>query len=525
MGTVKMDVEIGPATWTSELTATESTIEEDGDGLMKMDSLSEEQRDAVHTVLSTDANAFITGPAGTGKSYVLKMIAQELHLKGRKFEVLSTTGISAVDVGGTTIHSFTGIGIEDLALDDLQAVVEKSEEARTRWMESDLWIIDEVSMMHPKTFNNLDSLGRRIRRIKRPFGGIRVVMFGDFFQLPPISKGASSALTFCFETLAWRSLDIVVHTLTEPFRQKDEGFYRILSEARVGRLERESVSVLQSRLKVTLPTENGVEPTILYSKNDAVDAINAKKIAELKTEEVTYRSLKSAQGKFKGSVEHLYDKYFGNMRTPKVVTLKVGCQVIVTANVNIPEGICNGSRGVVSRFTEDREKLPVLTMSNGKEWVMKRKKWTVDLDSPNVKLSYSQIPLALGYAISIHKSQGMSLDRLITDLGPSVFAHGQAYVSLSRVRRLEGLSLKDFDVRSIKAHPSVRKFYEEVGGSKKEPVELKVSRVKPGEAAMNAEIASRINFIALMTSQELARDSLNKRKNYFSNKSGKKFRK
>jgi hypothetical protein len=317
MGTVKMDVEIGPATWTSELTATESTIEEDGDGLMKMDSLSEEQRDAVHTVLSTDANAFITGPAGTGKSYVLKMIAQELHLKGRKFEVLSTTGISAVDVGGTTIHSFTGIGIEDLALDDLQAVVEKSEEARTRWMESDLWIIDEVSMMHPKTFNNLDSLGRRIRRIKRPFGGIRVVMFGDFFQLPPISKGASSALTFCFETLAWRSLDIVVHTLTEPFRQKDEGFYRILSEARVGRLERESVSVLQSRLKVTLPTENGVEPTILYSKNDAVDAINAKKIAELKTEEVTYRSLKSAQGKFKGSVEHLYDKYFGNMRTPK----------------------------------------------------------------------------------------------------------------------------------------------------------------------------------------------------------------
>lgn len=449
--------------------------------------LSPEQQQAFDKYIQRE-NIFITGPGGTGKSTLIKNIKADALKKELKVQVCALTGCAAVLLGckAKTIHSWSGIGLGNgtIGLNVKKVVLNKYKQQN--WKKVDILIIDEVSMMSQKIFEMLDAIGKNARKNYRPFGGIQVIFLGDFYQLPPVgNKEEIETVRFCFESPLWNETfpKSNVIQLKKIFRQTDEVYSKILNQIREGRLKKSSNELLLSLVgKKADEDKSTIQPTKLFPIRSKADAINEKKMRELESLEYEYKvkllknlptSKPSTGNPNTCKLDAINDSQVSRF-TPEqidaelinisnsilcngIIKLKVGAQVMCVVNIEVPSGemICNGSQGIVIRFTENG--LPIVKYKNGVEMIMNYHVW----ESENIiGVGVSQIPLILAWAITIHKSQGATLDSAEIDVGSGIFECGQTYVALSRVKSLEGLYLTSYDASKIFINKKVREFYD-----------------------------------------------------------------
>jgi ATP-dependent DNA helicase PIF1 len=394
-------------------------------------------------VMMSGENVFLTGAPGAGKTYVLQQFITAAQSAGKRVAVTASTGIAASHLGGMTIHSWSGLGILDrLSEHDLERLA-NTDRLIKRYNSTDILVIDEVSMLHGYRLDMINALAKRLRENDRPFGGLQVILIGDLFQLPPVSRG-SLAEEFVHTSAAWQELSPHICYLTEQHRQASHhSLLELLVAMRGGALEDHHVQLLQERLG--RQPDAGVPVTRLYTHNIDVDTINKKHLLALETESRTYvMETKGAQAK----VEQLAK----TLLAPPELELRIGAEVMFVAN-NFAEGFVNGSRGTVIDFQYG---LPVVRLLAGRELRVDLHTWSLTEDG-NVRAEISQLPLRLAWAITIHKSQGMSLDAAIVDLSRA-FAPGMGYVALSRVRSLDGLYLAGINQAALVLHPLITDF-------------------------------------------------------------------
>lgn len=426
--------------------------------------LSPEQTAAV-TAAKARKNIFITGPGGTGKSHLLKVLVEELKQMGREVAVTALTGCAALllsnmpgmPVKAKTLHSWAGIGLGRGSLNTLVGTIMQNFHKKKAWLKTDTLIVDEISMLTPTLLDTLDQIGRLVR--KRPFqpmGGLQVIFVGDFYQLPPVGR-EDPERTFAFQSAAWPQLIQETIQLRTIFRQTDPVFHGVLSEARRGALSANSYEVLEGR-RTTSWRGQLIRPTLLFTRNADVDAINKKQFGKLQGAAQIFKA-KTTFSKV-GQTEKGLEKHieFMDKDAPYVteLELKVGAQVMLVRNMDPDAGLMNGSRGVVTSFSEATG-WPIVRFASGATIEVKPMQWESDTDPSFFR---EQIPLRLAWAYTIHRSQGASLDAALVDIGKSTFEFGQAYVALSRVRSLEGLWVYDLDATAFRVHPAVEKFYQ-----------------------------------------------------------------
>ncbi|MCE8163398.1 MAG: AAA family ATPase [Candidatus Moeniiplasma glomeromycotorum] len=416
--------------------------------------LNEEQR-KVFDLAIQGKSIFYTGSAGTGKSFLLKRIIRSLELLGREIAVTAPTGIAAVNVGGTTIHSFSGIGTfgdvsppEDLVK---KIFNQKSQKWVSNWNTISTLIIDEISMLSGVIFDKLEYISRKVRRKHRPFGGLQLILTGDFFQLPPVKSKI-----FCFEAKKWNH--VLSHTinLNKIYRQQEPKLINLLNEIRFGEISDESREILRNLEQEPNFPNDGIKATQLVSNNDEKNAINNTELNKVDGKMYNFRANDWEDERYKGRLEILIK----NCLAVDNLELKKGCQVMLIKNLrNSAEELIlvNGSQGIVVGF--DKENYPIVRFANGMERVITEEEWTDE--TPLYKLKRArrkQIPLVLSWAITIHKSQGQSIERLKVDLS-RVFERGQTYVALSRACSLKYLQVIGFSEKKIICDEKVKKFY------------------------------------------------------------------
>ncbi|MEK7134567.1 MAG: helix-turn-helix domain-containing protein [Patescibacteria group bacterium] len=399
------------------------------------------QKDALN-VLKAGRNAYVTGAAGSGKTHLLNQYITYLKDRGVAVGVTASTGIAATHIGGVTIHSWSGVGIKDtLSGSDIEDLTQK-EYLWKRFERTRVLIIDEVSMLSPRLFDTVERVCRAMKRSDDPFGGMQVVLSGDFFQLPPIMRDEGEA-EFIHKSEAWTSMDVRVCYLDEQFRHEDASLERILNEIRGGNVSSATRQRLQ-RLCEEKRVHTAV-PTRLYTHNADVDAENGIELAKLPGTEHAYEM--SAKGK--ASIVESLKK---SILAPETLRLKKGAAVMFVKNA-FDEGYVNGTLGTVENFSEDGA--PIVKTYAGKKIFVQRAEWAVE-ENDKVLARVEQLPLRLAWAITVHKSQGMSMDAAEIDLSKS-FVPGQGYVALSRVRTLAGLSLIGLNDMAFAVHPHVAK--------------------------------------------------------------------
>lgn len=401
-------------------------------------------------------NVFFTGSAGTGKSFLLKKIISSLPPDGTV--ATASTGVAACLIGGVTLHSFAGIGNGDGTLKRCYDLASRPMAAQV-WRRCKTLVIDEVSMVDGEFFDKLESVARYIRRNDRPFGGIQLILCGDFLQLPPVTKSfensnrdfnpapASNAVTkrFCFQSEAWSRVIGISYELKIVHRQKDLEFVRILNLLRIGHVNEEVTKRLLDTAKQTIESD-GILATQLCSHAADAAAINETKLRRLDGETRVFNATDSDASAAK--------QLDGQVPAPARLELKVGAQVMLLKNINVAEGLVNGARGVVVRYDSN---VPVVHFKRGREYVAKPEKWMIRTPAGGL-LVRRQVPLKLAWAFSIHKSQGLTLDCVEMSLS-KVFEAGQAYVALSRVQNLQSLRVLDFDSKQVWANTDVLQFY------------------------------------------------------------------
>lgn len=394
-------------------------------------------------LLQEGRNVFLTGPAGSGKTTVLTQFIEWLQEQGKTVAVTASTGIAATYLNGTTIHSWAGIGIADgLSPYELEALTEK-EYLYKRFNTTDVLIIDEVSMLHSYRLDLVDTVLRHITQRSEPFGGIQVVLSGDFFQLPPINRDTKQT-NFAFEAKVWGAMDWAICYLDTVYRQGgDDPLLQILQELRNGSVSEESGELIQERMESEPPDH--ITPIQLYTHNIDVDAMNKQYLDELsETLEVFPMS---STGK-KSYVKTL-QKY---CLAPEKLELKVGAQVMFVKN-NFQEGYVNGTLGTVIDFDLG---LPIVETTEGKRITVQQDSWGMEQNG-SVVAQIHQFPLRLAWAITVHKSQGMTVDAVEVDLSKS-FAAGMGYVALSRVKTLQGLYIKGINQRALAVDSTVQEY-------------------------------------------------------------------
>jgi hypothetical protein len=376
-------------------------------------------------ILSEGNSVFLTGPAGSGKTYVLNEFVKWARANGKKVAVTASTGLAATHLGGNTIHSWAGIGIADELNKGQIESMSKSRKAQIQT--SDILIIDEVSMLHDFRLDMVEKVCRLVRENDSPFGGLQVVLSGDFFQLPPINRDGSRQGDFIFDSFSWQELDPIVCYLEEQHRQNDDMLSEILTAFRENDLRRRHVEALMNR---RLSTELPEGTTELYTHNINVDVINNAKLGAVEGEE--HEFFMNSSGR-KTGVATLKKSCLA----PEVLKLKEGAFVMFVKNSQ-EQKFVNGTLGEVIGFEEDSG-LPIVKIKNGKHVVADYETWELR-DGEKKIANISQIPLRLAWAITIHKSQGMTLDSAHIDLSKA-FVPGMGYVAISRVRTLDSLSL------------------------------------------------------------------------------------
>ena len=399
------------------------------------------QQDTALKRLKSKKNVFITGSAGAGKTYVLNKYIKYLKKKGTKVAITASTGIAATHIGGVTIHSWSGLGITQGVTDQHLESLEERKYLWDRFNKVEVLIIDEISMLHKKTLDDVNRVLKHFKRSEKPFGGIQVILSGDFFQLPPVSGNMeSNREKFAFMANAWVEASMNICYLTEQYRQDDERLLMLLNEIRRQEVNQDSVDILDE-IKLT-EFDDDLEAIKLYTHNVDVDNINQIELEKLDTKTRKY----TANTKGKANVIETLKR---SVLAPEKLVLKVGAQVIFVKN-NPDNGYMNGTMGKVIKFTTTG--YPVVKLIDDRKITVDEMEWSVEDESGKTQGSYKQIPLRLAWAITIHKSQGMSLDRAEIDLSKT-FEPGQGYVALSRVKNLEGIKLIGYNEMSLRLDP------------------------------------------------------------------------
>ena len=482
-------------------------------------NLSEEQSRAL-ALAKEGKSLLITGPGGTGKTFLIREIVKELKGVFKIVGVSALTGAAAslmTDLGARTLHSWAGMSAKDLTIEQRIKQVMKRKECVQRWTDTDTLIIDEVSMLTPRMALELDIIGRRVRSKclalpqakEKPFGGLQIIFVGDFFQLPPIVPRGSKK-TFIFEVLPEEKERGVVPPFASVIRSKkqvivlrknyrqtsDPVFQEILDNIRYGRVTGRAMAVLRDRVRV--PPEGDLKPTRILPTRVQVDMVNREEMKKLNVsteykyepdtmeKQIIYEAGEEAGGVDLDPVpswkkldrkprmrldpedddpvknpsglteQRAIDEADKSGRYDPSLTLRIGAQVMITANLDVEKGIANGTRGVVRELSPNSVKI---SLKDGTMY--KVRKFT--FETAHSKIGRKQIPLILAWAITIHKSQGQTIDYAEIDLGTRIFANGQAYVALSRVRSLEGLFIRSFTRSAIRTSPEVLAFARAIG--------------------------------------------------------------
>ncbi len=394
------------------------------------------------SILKTGANVFLTGEPGAGKTYVINQYIYWLEAAKLNVAVTASTGIAATHIGGLTIHSWSGIGTRDtLTRGDLDLIA-SNERLVKRIKKTHVLVIDEISMLDGKLLDMVDVICRTIRASTEAFGGVQVICVGDFFQLPPVSR-RGDMMRYAFESRAWENLRPLVCYLTDQFRQEDELLLSLLGSIRKGEIEDDHFTLLREQTDIAY---EDIEPTRLYTHNADVDVVNAEKLAELKTTSSTFKM------SGKGS-KILQESLIRNCLSPAVLSLKVDAMVMCTKN-NFEAGYVNGTLARVVAF-DSYAGHPIIETADKRKILIEPVSWEV-AEEGKVMASIEQLPLRLAWAITVHKSQGMSLDAIEVDLSKS-FVYGQGYVALSRVRSLAGLKVLGMNPQALQVDPKIIK--------------------------------------------------------------------
>ena len=411
------------------------------------------------TKMCSGENLFITGSGGTGKSLLVHLFVERMkgynQQKGKELAVTSNSGTSAVHIKGKTVHSFFQLGVRRWTLEDYVDMVNDSPWIKTKWFKLRTLIIDEISMMHCWMFDLLESAAREIRGSDEVFGGIQVILTGDFLQLPCVKSAK-----FCFESSSWSKIvpysKVVI--LTEIARQDDPIFRQVLNKIRFGVVDDQVKTILTERISVDI-SKDGIKPTRIYTRNNDVDNINKVELDKLLKDGRESFNYDMDIEQLKPRQQHKIQNFRDHCNIPIGLKLTMDAQVMLLANLDVTNGLANGSRGVVIGFNDDD--LPIVRFLNGTERVIEWHCWEIEDNNIPIFKAY-QIPLRVAYAITTHKSQSCTLDSIETDLS-NLFEFGQAYVALSRVRTLEGLSIApNIKWEDIKASPKAIEYYNSV---------------------------------------------------------------
>lgn len=408
-------------------------------------------------ILGAGASVFLTGAPGAGKTYVLNQYIDEARKRGASVAVTASTGIAATHLDGQTLHSWSGVGVANALTDNLIKTIRTRR--RTQLRAADILVIDEVSMMHAWLFDMVDQICRIIRRDNAPFGGLQVVLSGDFFQLPPVSvssrnhdvitpspefvesrerymRAGKNPEGFITESFAWDELNPVICYLTEQHRQDDGKLLRVLTDIREGSVSLDDRNVLTTRLNL-MPAE-GKQAVHLFPVNRQADKLNDMRLHAIDAQEHEFIAQSAGPA-------NLVERMKKNMLAPEQLVLKIGAEVMAVRNDQDHQYV-NGSLGTVMGFADEHKGgWPIVRFENGNIVTMKPADWQM-LDGDTVLAAVSQVPLRCAWAITIHKSQGMTLESAVMDLSRT-FAPGMGYVALSRVENLGGLYLRGVNDR------------------------------------------------------------------------------
>ena len=407
-----------------------------------MDLLNSKQHLAIEQTIKGE-NILITGPAGTGKSYTIKFIIELLRADNKNVGLTATTGTAAFIIGGQTIHSFMGLGICDDSIADIFIKIRNRSNIYKRLAELDVLIIDEVSMLDTILFEKISDIFCYIKSnslkdtelLNKPFGGIQIILIGDFCQLAPVNG------IYCFLSKLWQEANIKVVLLEELVRQNDDLlFQQILQIIRKGKCTDNILKVLNALKETQFDDE--IIPTKLYPKNINVDKINDIEINKLK---------EAGNNTYNYTAEATKDNIANCSKYN--VELVVNSQVIVTRNIDISAGIVNGTRGVVKNLFKD---FVIVKDTQGN---LHNISYYKDIFDKKSKSYILHMPLKVSYALSIHKSQGMTIDAVEIDLGDNIFTCGQAYTALSRAKSLKSIKIIEVSKESFKINPYVKAFY------------------------------------------------------------------
>jgi ATP-dependent DNA helicase PIF1 len=410
-------------------------------------------------ILKTGANVFLTGEPGAGKTHTVNAYVKYLRYQGIEPAITASTGIASTHIGGMTIHSWSGIGIKN-KLDPYEIdKIASNEYVAKRIGKTKVLIIDEISMLGPETLSMIDAVCREVKNSSEPFGGLQVVLVGDFFQLPPIAKNnfqnknkdeynqdsffeEEDVGIFAYQSIAWQRMSPIVCYLTEQHRQDDDDFLEVLSAIRSDSVNVDHINKINERQVKKGDTHENI--TKLFSHNMDVDRINSQALAQINSDESVHKM--NSTGK-----EALVNILVKGCLSPETLALKRGAVVMFTKN-SIKDGFVNGTLGEVIDF-DNNTRYPIVRTNNNKVIRVEPMDWIVE-ENGKIKAQITQIPLRLAWAITVHKSQGMSMDSAVMDLS-QVFEYGQGYVALSRVRRLSGLYLLGINERALKVHPQI----------------------------------------------------------------------
>ncbi len=394
------------------------------------------KQDLALEVMRLGKNVLLTGAAGTGKTYVLNKFIQLARSENKVVSVTATTGLAATHLSGTTIHSWSGIGVKDSLEDDFFDSLSKAR--REIIYKTDILIIDEISMMHDYRLDMIDQICRKVRSSDKPFGGLQLILCGDFFQLPPVNKAGSRFGQFIFNSQVWDELDMTICYLDEQYRHDDTDLIDILSAIRSGDLDSQAINKLSSRLGAR-PEDSDILVTQLFTINMDVDSFNDQKLAKIDGKQYSYQQVTTGPKKYITTLNN-------SILAPSNLRIKIEALVMAVKN-NPDSGYFNGSLGKVVDF-ESGTNYPVVEFKNGKVVTVKPESWEL-IDGDRVRASVSQIPLRLAWAITVHKAQGMTLDSAQIDL-KKAFVEGMGYVALSRVKNLSSLYLSGFSNMALR---------------------------------------------------------------------------
>jgi len=391
-------------------------------------------------ILKTGGNVFLTGEPGAGKTYVINQYIAWLEAAGIPVAVTASTGIAATHIGGMTLHAWSRIGIKDMLTPfDLDQIT-SNEKASTRITKAKVLIIDEISMLDGKVLEMVNQVCRVVRNKAEVFGGLQIIFVGDFFQLPPVTR-QGEVLRYAFESAAWEQARPLICYLSDQYRQEDELFLGLLKSIRSNEVEDEHFELLKEQTEIGYPD---IEPTRLYTHNADVDTVNLERL----------RSLTGPVRKFQMTGQgnkQLQQGLAKNCLSPECLELKLDAVVVCTKN-NFEAGYVNGTLARVVDF-DGLEGYPIIETVEGRRITIKPTSWEV-IEDKKTLAAVEQIPLRLAWAITVHKSQGMSLDAAEVDLSKA-FVYGQGYVALSRVRSLAGLKMLGMSPTALRVDPKI----------------------------------------------------------------------